>query len=193
MSDVTKAKRPWYVNCLFAFGAFIVLIIIIAAASGGGSSTDDSSGGSDDSSKNSATVATTYALKEEAPAGDLMFTANSMAKKQTVGSGYFAKTSQSGTYLVINMTVENNGSDTITIDSSLFTVTEDEGREFSHSNDGQSALITNGTNNFFLKQVQPGLSATGDIVFEVPEDATGLQLIVKPSIFSTKKATINLE
>lgn len=91
------------------------------------------------------------------------------------------------------MTVKNNGSDTITIDSSLFSLTDSQGREFSHSNDGQTALIMSGSNNFFLKQVQPGLSATGDIVFEIPTDASGLTLTVKPSIFSGKKASINLE
>lgn len=42
MSDVTRAKRPWYVNCLFAFGAFIVFIIIIAALGGGGSTPSNS-------------------------------------------------------------------------------------------------------------------------------------------------------
>ena len=45
MSDSSKPKRPWYVNCLLAFGAFIVLIIIIAAASGGSSSGSDSTNG----------------------------------------------------------------------------------------------------------------------------------------------------
>jgi hypothetical protein len=45
MTDV-KTKRPWYVNCLFALGAFVVLIIIIAALGGGGSSsTDNTTGG----------------------------------------------------------------------------------------------------------------------------------------------------
>lgn len=34
---------------------------------------------------------------------------------------------------------------------------------------------------------------TGDVVFEIPEDATGLKLIVKSGIFSSKKATIDLE
>ena len=191
MSDSSKPKRPWYVNCLLVFGGFIVLIIIIAAA-GGGSSSDSSDGSSSDNGSNSATE-TTYGLTEEASAGDLAFTANSITKKTTIGSSYSAKTSQSGTYLLINVTVENNGNETITIDSSLFSLTDSEGREFTHSNEGQTALIMSGSNNFFLKQVQPGLSSTGDVVFEIPTDATGLQLTVKPSIFSGKKATINLE
>lgn len=193
MSDSSKPKRPWYVNCLLVFGGFIVLIIIIAAASGGGPSTDSSNSNSTGDNGTSSTSATTYGLKQEAPAGDLTFTANSISKKTTVGSSYSAKTSQSGTYLLVNVTVENNGNETITIDSSLFSLTDSEGREFSHSNEGQTALIMSGSNNFFLKQVQPGLSSTGDVVFEIPTDATGLQLTVKPSIFSGKKAVINLE
>lgn len=191
MSDSSKPKRPWYVNCLLVFGGFIVLIIIIAAA-GGGSSNDSSDGSSSDNGSNSA-AGTSFGLQQEAPAGDLIFTANSITKKTTIGSSYSAKTSQSGTYLLVNVTVENNGNETITIDSSLFSLTDSEGREFSHSNEGQTALIMSGSNNFFLKQVQPGLSSTGDVVFEIPTDASGLQLTVKPSIFSGKKAVINLE
>jgi hypothetical protein len=175
---------------LFAFGAFIVLIIVIAAASGGSSSNSTNSGSS---GSGTATAETSYTLKEEAPAGDLSFTANTVTKKATIGSGYTAKSSQSGTYFVVNVTVKNNGNETITIDSSLFSLTDNQGREFSHSNDGQTALMMSGSNNFFLKQVQPGLSSTGDIVFEIPTDTSGLKLTVKPSIFSGKKATINLE
>lgn len=190
MSDSTKPKRPWYVNCLLVFGGFIVLIIIIAAASGGGS---DSSGDSSTNTDTSVVAKTSFALKEEAPAGDLTFTANSVTKKKTIGSSYFSKTSQSGIYAVVNVTVKNNGMDTITIDSSFFSVTDNQGREFSYSTDGQTALMSTGGDNFFLKQAQPGLSATGEVVFEVPEDAAGLALTVKPGVFSSKKATISLE
>ncbi|MCR4314254.1 MAG: DUF4352 domain-containing protein [Candidatus Uhrbacteria bacterium] len=193
MSDNAKSKRPWYVNCLLVFGGFIVLIIIIAVASSGGSSTDSSDNGSTGNGGTNSASETAYGLEQEAPAGDLIFTANSITKKATIGSSYSAKTSQSGTYLLVNVTVENSGNETITIDSSLFSLTDSEGREFSHSNEGQTALIMSGSNNFFLKQVQPGLSSTGDVVFEIPTDATGLQLTVKPSIFSGKKATISLE
>ena len=37
--------------------------------------------------------------------------------------------------------------------------------------------------DLFLQQVQPGLGVTGDIVFDIPKDATGLKLLVKGSLF----------
>lgn len=170
------------------------MIIIIAAASGGSSSEDNSTTGSNNSSSKAGSTETIYTLTDEAPAGDLTFIVNSATKKTSVGSGYFVKTSQSGTYLIVNATVTNKGTETITIDSSFFTLTDGQGREYSSSSEGQTALSTsNGSIDFFLKQVQPSLSATGEVVFEIPKDATDLKLNVKPGLFSSKKAIINIE
>ena len=62
MSDSSKPKRPWYVNCLIAFGVFIVLIIIIAAASGGSPSTDSPNDTAVEETKETAIVITASEL-----------------------------------------------------------------------------------------------------------------------------------
>lgn len=192
MSDSTKPKRPWYVNCLIAFGAFFVLIIVIGVASGGKST---STSGTDSANSGTSTAATPadYKIKEEAAAGDLHFMVNSITKQKTVGSGYSLKKSQSGTYAILDVSVVNGSKDTVTIDSSFFNLSDSEGRKFTNSTDGQTALMLSGGDNFFLKQVQPGLGVRGNVVFEIPEDATGLKLTVQSGIFGTEKATIDLE
>ena len=187
-SNAPSSKKAFYKR--WWFWALAVVVVIIIASSGGDK---DLSSTATTASQKTAQAEVTYKLKDEAPAGDLTFVANSITKKKTVGSGYFAKTSQSGTYAIVNVTVKNTGKETITIDSSLFSMFDSQGREFKYSIDGQTAYMTAGKDNFFLKQVQPGLSATGEIIFEIPEDTAGLKLSVRSGVFSSKKAVINLE
>lgn len=180
MSEDKKEKKPIWKR--WWLWAVVILVLLIAACSNGGNKDNNNSGSGSTNSE-----ATTYGLNQEAPAGDLSFTVNSVSKKKTIGSAYTSKTSQSGTYALIDVTVKNSGKDTITIDSSLFSIVDNQGREFKYSTDGQTAYTMAGAENFFLKQIQPGLSVTGVVVFELPEDATGLQLIARAGVFSSKK------
>lgn len=193
MSDNdVKVKKAVYKRWWFWLIAIFIILIVISSSGG----KDKSASGTNSDSGNSKSTAQTdtkYGLKQPVSVGDLVYTANSVKKQTTVGSGAFAKTSQSGTYVVTNLTVKNNGNETVTIDSSLFELTDAAGRTFKPSSEGQTAMMFNGKDNFFLKQVQPGLSATGDVVFEIPVDATGLKINVSAGLFSSKKATISLE
>ena len=192
MNENNKEKKPFYKR--WWVWVIAIIFVIIVSSSGGDDKSNTSTSG-EEGSKTQAVSKTeqSYGLKQEAPAGDLIFTANSVTKKKTIGSSVFAKTSQSGTFVIVNMTLANKGKETLTTDSSLFELMDSEGRTFENSRDGQAAVMLGGNDNFFLKQVQPGLSATGDVVFEVPSDASGLKIVVRAGAFSSKKATINLE
>jgi len=63
-------------------------------------------------------------------------------------------------------------------------ITDSQRRTFDRSIDGQTAKgMAQGKVDLFLQQVQPGLNVTGDIVFDIPKDATGLKLLVKGGYF----------
>jgi len=86
--------------------------------------------------------------------------------------------------LCISLKIENKAKETKTIDSSMITLTDSQGRTFDRSIDGQTAKgMAQGKVDLFLQQVQPGLNVTGDIVFDIPKDATGLKLLVKGGYF----------
>ena len=70
----------------------------------------------------------------------------------------------------------------------MLKVIDSQGRKFDYSIEGQTAKgLAQGKVDLFLQQVQPGLSVTGDIVFDLPDDATDLKLLVKGSMFGTEK------
>jgi hypothetical protein len=67
-------------------------------------------------------------------------------------------------------------------------ITDSQGRKFDRSIEGQTAKgLSQGKVDLFLQQVQPGLSVTGEIVFDLPDDASDLKLLVKGSMFGTEK------
>lgn len=91
-------------------------------------------------------------------------------------------------FYIITLKIENKGKETKTVDSSMITLTDSQGRKFDRSIEGQTAKgLSQGKVDLFLQQVQPGLSVTGDIVFDIPKDATGLTLNVKGSLFGSAK------
>ena len=76
--------------------------------------------------------------------------------------------------------------------TSDFTMTDSQDRKFDYSQDGQMATeLTQGSTDLFLQQVQPSLSVSGSIVFDLPKDATGLKLVAQGDMFSDG-VTINL-
>lgn len=207
----TKAKkcphcqsdlRNWFARHIILSGilGLIVLIIVISASGSGGKKSDEQTTSTETKTATSQSPTTTADKKTAAspsPAslakigeavtdGDLSFTVLGVKTANTLGS-YYSKTAQ-GMFYIVTVQVKNNAKDTKTIDSSQFQVTDNQGHTFDRSSDGQTALgFQQGHVDLFLQQVQPSLSVTGDIVFDVPKDATGLKLVVKSGLFSSGK------
>lgn len=166
--------------------AFIVLIIVIAAAGGSKTSNKAQTSLSDEKTATSPSPASIAKVGEAVTDGDLSFTVQEVKTANTLGS-YYSKQAQ-GKFYIVTVQVKNDAKDTKTIDSSQFQVTDNQGYTFDRSTDGQTALgLQQGHVDLFLQQVQPSLSLTGDIVFDLPKDATGLKLVAKGSLFSKGK------
>lgn len=160
---------------------FIILIVIGVFAGGDKSGTNTSSG---DTSKQDETKPVAK-IGETVQDGDLAFTVIDVTTASTLGNQFTKKDAQ-GLFYVISLKVDNKGKETKTIDSSMITLTDSQGRTFDRSIDGQTAKgMAQGSVDLFLQQVQPGLNVTGDIVFDIPQDATGLKLLAKGGFLGT--------
>lgn len=168
---------------------FIGLVIIGAVSGnkdGGGSSTSNGTSTQESSkTEDKKTEVKTYGMNEEVQDKDLAFTVTTVNKRQSLGNSYTKKMAQ-GIYYVVTVKITNKGDSTTTFDSSMAKITDSQNRQFDHSTDGQIALgMSQGKVDLFLQQVQPGLSYTGDLVFDVPIDIVEPYLIVKGSYFSS--------
>lgn len=174
---------------------FVVIIIIGAIASAGKSGKNDqssSTGSTSDISTTQKSEVKTYGLNEPVQDDDLVFTVTGVEKAKSLGNQFTARDAQ-GTFYVLTLKIENKGDKTVTFDSSMAKVTDSQGREFERSVEGQTAKgLSQGKVDLFLQQIQPSLSVTGDLIFDLPAEIQDPTLVVKGSLFS-KGAKIKLQ
>ena len=84
-------------------------------------------------------------------------------------------TQKRGRFVVVDFTFTNNRDEEVTLDPELHMVLKDRrGREFGTDVDSWEFMPTN--LNIFLEPVNPGLSKTGRVIYQVPPDAWGFTL-----------------
>jgi len=156
------------VGKIFKFGCLGIIALfvigIIAMVAGGGDSTEKTSTDS-------------KAVSKEGVSSDVKIAVGSMETVDSVGNEYTKEQAQ-GVFKILEVTLTNNQKDAITVDANSFKLVDNKGREFTYSTQGQTSfdLTNGGKTDFFLKQLNPGLTQTGKIVFDIPKDAEGLFL-----------------
>ncbi|MDW4523709.1 DUF4352 domain-containing protein [Staphylococcus saprophyticus] len=174
-------------GCLGCLGVVVVIVIVIAiisAVMGGGDSGGESGSSKDEKQE--------YAIGEKVKVDDLEYTVNSIEITDTVGGQYTSSTAD-GKYIVADVTVKNNGNESITIDTELFKILNGD------ATNGADAAASTEANpsdiGFFLEQLNPSSEKTGKVVFDVSEktaQSDKLKMQVTSGMFGTKKAIINL-
>ncbi|MFA7301638.1 MAG: DUF4352 domain-containing protein [Candidatus Shapirobacteria bacterium] len=177
-------QRNWFAKHKILTVILVLILTGIASSSGNKGGSSNSSNSNSSKAESNKVVAK---IGEAVTANDLSFTVTDITKAKSLGNSYTKKESQ-GTFNVITLNIKNTGKETATIDSSMMKITDSQGRKFDRSIEGQTAKgLSQGKVDLFLQQVQPGLSVTGEIVFDLPDDATDLKLLVKGSMFGTEK------
>lgn len=136
--------------------------------------------------------------KEEAPAlagiGEqidvegVYFTVNEISTATNVGGDY-GQDAQSQ-FTIINVTIQNEKNEPITVDSSFFTLLSGERK---YDADGTAGIYANEDADFFLTSVNPGVSITGNVVFDVPADLADPILQVQTGFWGTETGQISLK
>lgn len=181
MPEQEQKKKNWFMRHKFLTLIIAIVVIMVIGGSKGGNNSTSSPSSSSGSKQEQ--VATSFKMNEQAQNGDLAFTVTQVKDAKSLGNSYTKKDAQ-GVFKVITVKVENKGKETKTIDSSMLKLKDAQDRTFERSIDGQTAKgLAQGQVDLFLQQVQPSLSVTGEIVFDIPADATGLILEAKGSMF----------
>jgi len=178
-------QRNWFLKHPIVTGLLVLFILgIFISAIGGGSKDNGQSASNNSDNQNQDNEAKMYGLNEVVQDGDLAFTATNVTTASTLGNSFTEKNAQ-GMFYVVTLKIENKGNKTATFDSSMAKVTDDQGREFERSIEGQTAKgMAQGNVDLFLQQIQPSLAVTGDLVFDLPADIKNPMLVVKGSMFA---------
>lgn len=118
-------------------------------------------------------------LSNEGVSSNVKIVVTSFQSADSVGDNQYDIAKAQGVFKIVKIALTNNQKDAITVDSNSFKLIDDQGREFSDSSEAQTALMSSSNSdqqNFFLKQINPGITISGEVIFDVPKDAKGFKL-----------------
>lgn len=208
--NVYVKKTPFYKKWWFIL--LVVLIAYGAVTKGGGSiSSNNSTSNSTATQTTSSTEQATNDKKEETAVseesksaeqaipkigevtkvGDVEYIVNSKSVSQNVG-GEYGKTAN-GSYLILNVTVKNSGKKSITVTNDFFKLLKG---DTEYETDSVAGMYANEEGKFFLSELNPENSITGNVVFDLNSEtanAPGLVLQVQTGVWGTQKGKISLD
>lgn len=121
-----------------------------------------------------------YQVGEKVEVGKLAYQVNNVSATNEIASDnqFIESATTEGQFVLIDITAYNNDSETRMVDSNMFKVEDDQGREFEPTSDAEVMMVVEDMSDFFLQDINPGLSKTGKVVFELPADVTSYTLEV---------------
>ena len=129
-------------------------------------------------------------IGDELRVRDVIFKVNEVSTTTEINDGQFIsyKPNNDGAiFYLVNITIRNAGQESITTDTSFFELHKD---KIKYS---PSRIITADSGFFYYEGINPGLSQTGSVTFEVPQKESGFVLQVQTGMFGTEKGEINLQ
>ena len=182
MADKSK---NWFVRHKILTGILVLVVLgIVVSAAGGGTDTSNNqtSNGSNDTSTSEKPAATTAKIGETARDGKFEFTVTAFkCGAKTLGDNEFLREEAQGQFCVMDVTVKNIGNEAQTFFTSEQKVKNAEGQEFSNDT---SAEIAVAGGDAWVNEINPGNTAKGKVVFDVPADATIVSAELHDSSFS---------
>lgn len=176
-----KALRPWFKKKRIIVPlALVVLIGLSNAMNGGNSGGTSGANGSDSTSEESAPEAMAK-IGDTVTDGDWAFVVSKLkCGIKHVGSDFLGADAQ-GQFCVVNVSATNNGDSADYFSGSDHKIYDVNGAEYESDNSAWIYL----DDNMLIDKVNPGNTAKGQILFDVPESAELDYILMQSSIFST--------
>ena len=205
---VAKAKKPLFKKWWF----WLIIVIVIAGAVGGGNKDKtketDTEKTAKVETKESKTESKTeksalkksekqvFGIGQDVTVGKVVYRVDGKEVADTVGNEYVNSTAK-GKFLVLNVTVTNNGDKAITVTDDFFKLYKGK-TEFKA--DTTATMYANQATNgdsaaFFLQELNPESTLSGKVVFDVSEDTINdpsTQLQVQTGVWGTQTEKIKL-
>ena len=205
-ANVTKDGKPIYKKWWF----WLIIVIVIAGAVGGGNKDETKEKDTEKTAKvetkteESKTEESApkksekqvFGIGQDVTVGKVVYRVDGKEVADTVGNEYVNSTAK-GKFLVLNVTVTNNGDKAITVTDDFFKLYKGK-TEFKA--DTTATMYANQAANgdsaaFFLQELNPESTLSGKVVFDVSEDTINdpsTQLQVQTGVWGTQTEKINL-
>lgn len=192
-------KKPFYKK----WWVWLLASVVIISANGGEDTNNDATNtgagvtlsettpSDGNAAEASNPVAQTYGIGQLVRVGDVEFTVNGIESAPNVG-GEWGKTSK-GTYLIVDLTVTNKGTESLRVDNSFFKL---KNNDKVYESDASAGIYANEEESFFLSSINPDVSMSGKVVFDVSQeviDSNTKQLEVSTGYWDKETGLINLQ
>lgn len=201
---IAKAKKPIFKKWWF----WLIIVIVIAGAVGGGNKDKTKKADTEKTAKVETKESKTeksspkksekqvFGIGQDVTVGKVVYRVDSKEVADTVGNEYLNSTAK-GKFLVLNVTVTNNGDKAVTVTDDFFKLYKGK-TEFKA--DTTATMYANQAANgdsaaFFLQELNPESTLSGKVIFDVSEDTINdpsTQLQVQTGIWGTQTEKINL-
>lgn len=198
-------KRNWFARhkILTAIGIILFLIIFGNIVGGGKgkqqaepANTTATEQHSTDGSSNASEAPSNSSAPQQAPAGNApaplgtpvktddfqVVVTNVETGVSRVGNEYFGEDAQ-GQFVVVSVEVTNVGTSGKQFSASRQQLVDNQGRE--HDVD-TGASIYGGDKALFYEEINPGNTAKGTLVFDIPKDTVATKVLLRGGIFGTE-------
>lgn len=163
---------------------FVVLILSVIATGCGETTTPEKMDSESDTRTGEVQAQEVFSVGETVKMGDLQFSVNEV---RTSAGGEFFKPEQGNVYFIVDSTIENLASEPASLSSLLmFKLVDEEGYNY-------QVTIGPDTRGSVDGELSPGRKMRGELAFEVPEKAQGLELIFEPNVFGFGQAIYKIK
>jgi hypothetical protein len=177
-----KALRPWFKKKRFITPIALVVIIGLSAAANGGKSAGSTDNGSNTETNTTEEKPAMPGIGDAAVDGKFSFVVTGVkCGIKSVGTKYFKKEAQ-GEFCQVGITIENVGDEAQTMFADSQKAFDTEGREFSPDT-GAMIYLKDGADTW-LKEINPGNTLKGSLLFDVAAGTTLEKLELHDSAFS---------
>jgi len=187
-NDTKRSGRGWLYGCLGCGGALLLLLVVLvgcgallaggeggsSGSSGGGKAENedkagDGSGGSSEEPAEEEPGA--IGMGETGTVADWTVTVEGIETAATYGDQFMEETAQ-GEFKIVSLTVANEGDEATYFDTSAVSLRDADGKEY-------SSQTTLSESDLFLEQINPGNSASGEAVVDVPAGTEITQVVIE--------------
>ena len=182
-----KAMRPWYKKKRVIIPAGLVVLVIAASAgSSGGTGNGGASGaGASSSGADGASAKVGQAVTN----AGTTYKVTSVKTTDTIGDPKFLGERADGTFVIVNLELTNNKDETKTFMDSNAKLKTSDGKEYETSD---KALMAFGDQSLMLKDIQPDLTTSGKVAFELPPSKVSGSTFVVEDLWGSGDIKVDL-
>ncbi|MFC5773165.1 DUF4352 domain-containing protein [Ectobacillus antri] len=176
-----KVKKPFYKKFWF----WVLAVIVIAVAVNGGEESKETAAQpakvekAAEPAKTEKAAKKVFGLNEAVTVDKFTYTVKSVNETNKLSNVLGDKTT-SGKFVIVEVDVKNGDKKARLVDGEMFRIKAG-GNEY-EANIEYDMYVNEGDIGFFLKEINPGISKAGKVVFELPADVASYDLEVSSGL-----------